>query len=403
MNNATLCIDVAKDKSVARAFLPGNQPFSKPFTFKHTLSGISKTSHILDSLENETGNPPDIVLEATGCYSKPLVHYFHAANYNVIQLNPLQTGLQKRRSLRKIKTDPIDTSRIASVYYLDNHAFYSPNQDTIDAIRKLSRHYYSISDSYTEVLQRYLSVIDTIFPNLHTVFHKLYSKTALALLDTYPSIPSLLAASKSDILDILRISRQSAQWCEDKYLLLIAAAKDALYDDSSQDVQSFILKTYISLMRKFTQTLNDLRDQLIQCAKETPYYDFLISIPGIGEITAATILAEIGDVNGFSSSKKLVAYAGLDPSVCQSGKFTARKNSISKRGTPYLRKALYQATCAGICKRKTGPANTMLYNYYNRKVKEGKPKKVAIIATAHKLLRMIYALLSNQQFYNEQA
>lgn len=402
MNNATLCIDVAKNKSVARAFLPGNHPFCKPFTFNHTQTDIAKTSELLDELKSKAGSTPDIVLEATGSYSKPLVRHFYSSGYNVVQLNPLQTGLQKRRSLRKIKTDPIDTSRIASVYYLEDCALYDPLGDKFEELRTFAWHYYSINESYTEILQKYLSILDVIFPNFNTVFYSSYSKTSLVLLDTYPSIPDILNAPKDDIISILKLSRRSLDWCEDKYLLLIAAAKEALYDDSSQLSQSFVLKTYISLIRHFNKAMVDIRDQLINTAKQTPYYALLISIPGIGQITAATILAEIGDINRFSSSKKLVAFAGLDPSVHQSGNYVARKNSISKRGTPYLRKALYQATCAAICKRKTGAVNKSLYEYYTRKVKDGKPSKVAIIATSHKLLRIIYSMLKNQESFNEQ-
>ena len=125
-------------------------------------------------------------------------------------------------------------------------------------------------------------------------------------------------------------------------------------------------------------------------------------IPVVGEITAITILSEIGDIHNFNSSKQLVAYAGIDPSVHQSGSYTARNSKISKRGTPYLRKALYQATVAGISNRKTGPANMTLHKYYILKKTQGKPTKVAIIATCNKLLRIIYAMLTNGELYVQQ-
>lgn len=125
-------------------------------------------------------------------------------------------------------------------------------------------------------------------------------------------------------------------------------------------------------------------------------YPLLRSIPGVGEATATTILAEIGDIKRFPSSKQLVAFAGIDPSVFQSGKFTSSHNKISKRGSPYLRKALYQATAAGISNRTGGPLNPILRDFYVRKINEDKPVKVAIIATANKLLRMIFGILSSQ-------
>ncbi len=124
-----------------------------------------------------------------------------------------------------------------------------------------------------------------------------------------------------------------------------------------------------------------------------------MSIPGIGEITTATILGEIGDISNFDTAKQLVAYAGLDPSVYQSGSFRAKNTKISKRGTHYLRKALYQAASAAVRRRPNGPCNLVLYEYYTSKVNSGKPPKVALIATCSKLLRIIFAMLSNKTVF----
>nr|WP_242835419.1 transposase [Desulfitobacterium sp. PCE1] len=105
----------------------------------------------------------------------------------------------------------------------------------------------------------------------------------------------------------------------------------------------------------------------------------------------------MGDIKRFPSAKQLVAFSGIDPSVFESGKFKSGNNKISKRGSPYLRKAIYQATVAGISNRASGPLNPILRDFYLRKVNEGKPVKVAIVATANKMLRMIYGILSSQQ------
>jgi len=134
-------------------------------------------------------------------------------------------------------------------------------------------------------------------------------------------------------------------------------------------------------------------------AKQSPYFDLLLSIPGVGELTAMTILAEIGDIKKFPTSKQLVAFAGLDPSVYQSGNFKASNNKISKRGSTYLRRALYQATVAGISNRACGPVNDVLYSFYSKKLAEGKRSKVAIIATSNKLLRIIFGVLKNNQTF----
>lgn len=127
-----------------------------------------------------------------------------------------------------------------------------------------------------------------------------------------------------------------------------------------------------------------------------PHYELLRSVPGIGEVTASVILSEIGNFDRFHSKKQLIAYAGLDPSVFQSGKFTAKKNKISKRGSPYLRKALYQAACAGVSKRSNGYANKELRAFYEKMIASGKPSKVAMTATSAKLLRMIFGMMKSE-------
>ena len=143
--------------------------------------------------------------------------------------------------------------------------------------------------------------------------------------------------------------------------------------------------------------LTDMRAQIIEWAKLSPVFPLLVSIPGVGELTAATILGEIGDISRFPTVKQLIAYAGLDPSVFQSGKYKATNNKISKRGSTYLRRAMYLAAAAGIRRPKGTPTNPLLYDYYNHKLSEGKPVRVAIVATSSKLLRIIYGIWTSQQ------
>jgi len=178
------------------------------------------------------------------------------------------------------------------------------------------------------------------------------------------------------------------------------AAKESLPFNQAQQSSVRVLRSYIDLLLSQQKILADLRAQMIYWANLSPYYALLYSIPGVGEITATTILAEIGDIERFPSSKQLVAFAGLDPSVFESGKFKASKNRISKRGSSYLRKALYQAAVSGISNRQGGPLNKIIYEFYSKKLTEGKPSKAAIIATSNKLIRMIYGILKSGKPYS---
>lgn len=208
-----------------------------------------------------------------------------------------------------------------------------------------------------------------------------------------------MGANRNDLFKIIKDTARghSDTWCHNRVERLLVAARESLPSHKAQQSQTRGLKDYISILLPQKRIMTDIRAQLITRASLSPAYTLIKSIPGVGEFTAAAILSEIGDVSRFPTERQLVAFAGLDPSVFQSGKFSSTSNRISKRGSAYLRKALYQATIGAISKRKNGPANPLLFDFYTKKRSEGKSPKVAIIATCSKLLRIIYGVLKKQK------
>lgn len=397
MYKPVLSIDVSKSKSFAAAFLSYEEPYLKPFPFEHSISGTSVLLHHLKDLESKTGFKPDVVLEATGNYSKPISSFFQQQGYNVVILNPIKTHILKAKSIRKVKTDPVDANRIAQVYYLDNLTYYNPLPEAISDLRNLCRQYESFNCIYVESQHRLHSILDLAFPNYHTVFTHICCKTSLDLLRSFPT-PQLVLSAPRDVLDdIFKSSKQSKKWIEERINKLLAAARESLPCNESQQSNIRVLKDYIRILVTQQNALNDTRDLIVTQASISPAFTLLKSIPGVGDLTAASILSEIGDITRFPTEKQLVAYAGLDPSVFESGKFKSSNNKISKRGSHYLRKALYQATVAGISKRKNGAANSILYDFYTKKLTEGKSSKVAIVACCNKLLRIVYGILKSGQ------
>ena len=165
---------------------------------------------------------------------------------------------------------------------------------------------------------------------------------------------------------------------------------------------------YLNIILQYKEHLSKLESEIDALAKEVEEYNIVKSIPGIGEKIAATIISEIGEIDRFTDPKKLVAFAGVDPSVFESGKFTATKNRITKRGSSRLRHALYMAVRCAIRdsrKSKTSdeiiPRNKKLREFYDKKREEGKPFKVAIIACVNKLLHWIFALLKNRTIFQD--
>jgi len=400
LNNPVLSIDVSKSYSCAKPFYAYGQPFSKHFLFEHTHQNASDVLELLVDLENETGIEPKVVMEATGNFSKPLKRFFSKNGYQVVELNPILTHKQKRKSIRKVKTDPIDTNRIAEVYYL-NSSLYSQKitDEDIEELKVLCRHLEAVNETFRELQLKFRSVIDLVFPRFDTVFYKLCSLTSLKVIEKFPTPNAVLDANKDELESILRLSRKPRSWSLSKIDELRTAAGESLPYDSAQKSLVRVLRSYVKLLLTHMDTLSDLRAQIIKQAELSPAFTLLRSIPGVGELTAATIIGEVGDISRFNTVKKLVAFSGLDPSVYESGKFKSSNNRISKRGSSHLRKALYQAACAGIRKPNGSPNNQLLYDYYTRKVDEGKAKKVAIVAAAHKLLRIVYAVWKKGEMF----
>jgi transposase len=396
MNNSALCIDVSKSSSYANGFIDFNKPYSKPISFAHTPDGLASASNYLLELETASGSKPHVVLEATGNYSKPIVQHFQQLGYNIVVLNPLQTSTQKRRNVRKIKTDPIDTYRIAQVYYTSNNSIYRVPNASIEELKILCRQWDEFTNTQTQIQLRFRSLLQLIFPKYDTVFDHIGCNTSLRVLSNLPTPQSVLSADREYLFDLIKIRNISINYCNEKVDKLLTAARESLPYSAAQQPTIRVLNSYIKAMLTHKEIMADIRAQIDEKVKLSQDFSLILSIPGVGEITAATILGEIGNIDNFESTKQLIAYAGIDPSVYQSGNFRAKNNKISKRGSSYLRKALYQAASAAVRKRPNGPCNSVLHEYYANKIDSGKSTRVALVATCNKLLRIIFGILKSK-------
>lgn len=401
MYKPVLSIDVSKSTSYAATFLAYGEPFQKPFTFMHSKNDTNFLLSRLRKLEAKTGVKPDVVLEATGNYSKPISSFFELSGYNVVILNPLQTHQQKAKSIRKVKTDPIDAIRIAQVYYLSHRKANLSLSDSMADLRNLCRQYDGLNNLYIETQLHLRNILDLIFPNYDTVFDHVCCKSSLKLISSYPSPQAILSAQREHLVEIIKsvAKGHSLEWANCKVDKLLTAARESLPSNQAQQSNARVLKDYVKILTTHQDILADLRAQIIIQASLSPIYSLLQSIPGVGELTAATILSEVGDIHRFPAVKQLIAFSGLDPSIFQSGKFKSTNNNISKRGSSYLRKALYQAVVIGIGKRKDKPVNPVLYEFYSKKVAEGKGSKVALVACCSKLLRIIYGIWRSEKSF----
>ena len=390
--NPILAIDVSKSKSVAAIFIKHNHCSVQPFPFNHSATELDNLAQLLYTLETHYSVKPKVVMEATGNYSKLLTSFFQQHDFQTFVLNPLITSQIKSKSVRKVKTDPVDVKRIAHAFYTQEFTPFEPDDDLYVSLRALARHYDGLNSVHQETLLRFHSHIDLIYPNFNKMFSTLRSKCALNFLMAFPDPKLVLTASITDVADALVTTNRTYEWQLHKATIIKQAVEESL---NIQKAPQSIVTYYVNLISYMQETLTDIRTQMNDIAKLSSQYKLLRSIPGIGEVTAATILSEIGSIDRFHSKKQLVAYAGLDPTVFQSGKFISTNNKISKRGSPYLRKALYQAACAAISKRSNGYANPDMRAFYEKLLLAGKPSKVALTACSAKQLRIIFGVLKS--------
>lgn len=395
--NPVIGIDVSKGESEGFIFLERNNPLGKSFRFLHTYDGIQNLISRLQEVESLTKRKPAIVLESTGHYHLGLVAVLQKQEYEIIILNPLIPQRARKSKLRKVKTDAEDAKHLAELYYKEELKPAPLKQNKQVELRFLSRQHEMITHAYVQTQLNFQSILDQLFPLYSNLFGQLFSKTALLVLRKYPTPEQVLLSDLEEITRTISSScNRSNPWAIKKTEALVTAAKNSLMMNTSNQSQIIALRLMIDLLMEYQTHLSHLEKEIQATVTTMEDYNLLCSIPGIGHKLAATIIAEIGDVNTFDHAKKLVAFAGIDPSVFSSGKFTATRNRITKRGSTRLRRALYLAVLCGI---RGAARNTRIRAFYDKKRLEGKPHRVALIACTNKLLHIIFAMLSRSVPY----
>ena len=329
-------------------------------------------------------------------------------NIEVVVINPIQSDSIRNLNIRKAKNDKIDARKLATLFHVKEGDFQIVTQiDTeIDALKDLVRQYYAYQDEITVHKLRLGSFVDRTMLGYDKIL-KLSSVAGLAVLKAYPSPRALLRARKSTLLRLLRESaRKDPTWALNKYEALMAMARIMVeLGDPGLHLAEMIRREIAQIdyiQRLCDQIVADIKALIDESRRSAAsdlaqIIDLLDSIPGIGIMSAATLVAEFGDLDAFRSAQAMTAYAGIDPSVIQSGKFKGNRVKISKRGSRFLRRVLFHIASANIRKLRNGNyANPPIKEYYERKC-QSKPKMVALVAVMHKMIYIIFAVLRDRK------
>ena len=381
-------IDVAKDKHDCFAMNSDGEILIENLTITNNLDGFETLYNSLMNFSDSLYNIK-VGLEATGHYSNNILNFLTEKGFNIYLINPLQTNLYvKGQSLRKTKTDKLDAHIIATMLISDNLKPYIPVSYHISELKSLTRHRFRLVKENSKFKTSLVRLVDIVFPELPKVVSSVAQKSCLALLSELPSTKEIAECNLTHLTHLL-LNNSNKMFGKDKAIQIRELARKSIGLNSNS--VSFELKQTISIIQFIQEQLDDVEKRIKEILKEinSP----ILSIPGISFKTAGSILAEIGDISRFDSPAKLLAFAGLDPSMYQSGKFFSTHSVMVKRGSKYLRFALMTAARM-VC------LNDATFNEFkNKKMAEGKHYMVTMGHVAKKLVRVIYYLLKTNNVY----
>lgn len=385
-----LGIDIGKNTHAASLIDETAKPLFKAFSFSNTTEGANSLTAKL-SIHISAPSEVEIGMEATGHYWLSIYSFLVENGYTVHAVNPIQTdGWRKGTEIRKRKTDSIDSVLIADLIRYGDFVETSLFDEDTMSLRNLSRFRSYLVSSIGDLKRKVICVLDQVFPEYQSAFSDIFGKTSKELLSHFQTAGDFENISSEQLETVLeKVSFKGFAKNKISQISELAAASFGL--KFCRDSFALQLKLLIEQIRFIEAQVSDVENEIEIVLDKigSP----ITTIPGIGNINAAVILGEIGDISRFSNASKLAAYAGIDASVSQSGEYQSTNNKMSKRGSPYLRKALFQAALIAAFHDPVFSA------FYRKKRSEGKHHLTAVGAVARKLCNTIFAVLKNNTPY----
>lgn len=385
-------IDVSKGKSMVAVMRPMGEVVQRPFEVTHD----SRSLEVIADFAAKFKDNSRVIMEATGRYHEPVAAALQAKGIFVCILNPIVIKQSGGGSVRKIKSDKKDALKIAK-FGIDNWCNlreHTPMDSTRQQLKLFSRQYDAFMKTATALQNNLISLLDKTFPGADNLFDSPvrddgHQKWVDFVLDFWHA-------------DIIRCMDKEAfveryrKWCNRKGYKFSKAKAQNVYDVSCShyttlpkcnDTKLLLTSTVKGLISVMKQRAA-IKKEVIRISKLLPEYECVLSMYGVGEITAAQLMAELGDVRNFANRRSIVAFAGIDPEVNQSGAQNIESNPSSKRGSPHLRKTLFQVVRSYLT---CSPQDEPVYQFLDKKRREGKPFYVYMTAAANKFLRIYYA------------
>ena len=380
-------IDIAKRNHEASVIAQDGSVVRKAMRFANSQAGYNKFMDMVRGLSE----PVVFGMEATGHYWLTLYTHLRNDGFTVHVINPIQSDALRGMYIRKTKTDSVDSVIIADVIRFGRYCETSVEPGDLQAMRELCRQRFYIIDMASDLKRKVIALLDQVFPEYEKLFSDSFGVSSMELLSQYTTPEEMLSVSSQQLAEVLEKASRGRLGAE-KAAEIQDAARNSFGIVMASSSFSLIIRQYIEQIRSLESSVDIFDTEIARLL--SGFNTQLTTITGIGPTLAAVILSEIGgDIRRFSSPAKLAAYAGVDPTVKQSGDFSGARMKMSKRGSPYLRRAIWLASTVAAFK---DPA---IHALYERKRAEGKDHMPVIGHICRKMISIIFAVLRDNTPY----
>lgn len=382
-------IDIAKKNHEASIIDSSGKSLSKSISFPNSTKGIEKFNNFIAEFGVTTNNCI-IGMEATGHYWISLFSYIVDLGFTCYVINPIQSDAFRKMYVRQTKNDSVDSFIIAQIMRFGEFSISNFSDENTFALRNLTRYRFALVDECSDWKRKLVAILDQVFPEYSSLFSNIYGVASKELLSKYPLPEDMLSIPAEELGNLLyecskgRLGINKAEEIQSR-------AMESFGIKFAKRSFSFQIKQIISQISFLEEQLKEIEIE-ISCLLED-ICPVITTITGIGSVLGASIVSEIGNISRFERANQLVAYAGLDTRIKQSGDFSATNTSLSKRGSPYLRRSIWLAATVAAFK---DPALSI---YYQGLRARGKAHGTAIGAVARKLTNIIFAVLRDQKPY----
>nr|WP_238144430.1 IS110 family transposase [Streptococcus suis] len=391
---AVFGIDVSKVNSEVAILVNGEKVHG--YTMPNDAIGFTWLLGDLKTVHN-----PEIVFEATGVYSRRLQAFLEDNGYAYTRLNPLEAKKQLD-SLRVRKTDQIDAEKLAQSQCVLNRKPTYVQEEVYQNLRDLSRFYQNLTEDIVRAKNRLHKALQITFPELENILSTPTGEQYWNLVIAFPCKDFVLELSKDKLSESIRQS--TSKRISDKRVAYLAEKLIALANQSYCAVKKTSpmleeVRYYTKELLRLSEQRQAVLDQMVELAQPLPEYDILLSIPGIAETTATSIIGELGDIRRFQSANQINAFIGIDLRHYESGNFLAKEH-ITKRGNPYARKILFKCIHNIASASHTNPCH--IADFYEKRKRQSQTTstKPHTIASIHRLIRTMYYLIMHNKLYD---